>query len=410
MHQRRKFIALVTVGAAIFTAGFLPSVSQAASSNNGQMDGSYADTHGLTATDVRNINALNARALTLGQPPNASSSFRAPAPSGGREIPPAEPLNRMPDAYRAYNGRASTVVNNYIRKWQQVFSHRDGRAQQMTEEQRDKLSYGCVGVTWVNTGPYPTNKLAFSFFDENKYKNDLRNTSPRPNETRAEFEGRIAKGSFDEGKGFKRARGVASMMNKALENAHDEGTYINNLKTQLANNDDALLRENSSSNFYSALRNTPSFKERDGGNYDPSKMKAVIYSKHFWSGQDSRSSSDMRKYGDPNAFRPDQATGLVDMSRDWNISRSPSKPGESWVNFDYGWFGAQTEADADKTVWTHGNHYHAPNSDMGPMHVYESNFRNWSSGYEDFDRGTYVITFVPKSWNTAPAKVTQGWQ
>jgi hypothetical protein len=417
MYQRRRFLAVATVSAVIGTAGFMPSVSQAASGRDGENKGSYAETHGLTADDVKNINALNERALTLGQPgkspaefpPSASAFFRAPDVVGNREIPPAEPLNRMPDAYRAYGGRATTVVNNYIRKWQQVYSHRDGQAQQMTEEQREKLSYGCVGVTWVNSGPYPTNKLAFAFFDENKYKSDLENTRPRPNETQAEFEGRIAKGSFDEGKGFKRARDVASIMNKALENAHDEGTYIDNLKTELANNDDALLHEDSRSNFYSALRNTPSFKERDGGNYDPSKMKAVIYSKHFWSGQDQRGSSDKRKYGDPDAFRPDQNTGLVDMSKDRNIPRSPANPGESWINFDYGWFGAQTEADADKTIWTHANHYHAPNSDVGPMDVYESKFRNWSAGYADFDRGAYVVTFIPKSWNTAPAKVKQGW-
>ncbi|WP_327323815.1 protein-glutamine gamma-glutamyltransferase [Streptomyces sp. NBC_01210] len=417
MHERRKFLAIATVGAVLCTAGFMPSVSQAADSGNGEKEESYAETHDLTAYDVRAINALNDRALALGRPgespadsrPGTSASSGAAGAADDRETPPAELLDRMPDAYRADGGRSTTIVNNYIRKWQQVYSHRDGKAQQMTREQRERLSYGCVGITWVNSGPYPTNKLAFAFFDENKYRNDLRNTKPRPGETHAEFEGRIAKGSFDEGKGFKRARDVASIMNNALENSHDEGAYVDNLKTELAKNDDALLHEDSRSNLYSALRNTPSFKDRDGGNYDPSRMKAVIYSKHFWSGQDQQSSSDKRKYGDPDAFRPDHGTGLVDMSKDRNIPRSPATPGESWINFDYGWFGAQTEADAEKTVWTHANHYHAPNGDLGPMQVYESKFRNWSSGYADFDRGTYVITFIPKSWNTAPAKVKQGW-
>lgn len=414
MSGRRRFLAFATVGAVMCTTGLMPSVSQAA--GNGERDdkGSYAETHGLTAEEVKNINALNARALAVGQPgkppvhlpPSAGAFFRA---ADDREIPAAEPLNRMPDPYQAYGGRATTVVSNYIRKWQQVYSHRDGKQQQMTAEQRDKLSYGCVGVTWANSGPYPTNNLAFSFFDENKYKSDLKNTSPRSDETQAEFEGRIAKDNFDEGKGFKRARDVASVMNKALENSHDEGTYLDHLKTELTNSKDALLYEDSRSNFYSALRNTPSFRERDGGNYDPSKMKAVVYSKHFWSGQDQRSPSEKRKYGDPDAFRPNPGTGLVDMSKDRNIPRSPANPGEGWVNFDYGWFGAQTEADSDKTIWTHANHYHAPNSEMGSMQVYESKFRNWASGYADFDRGAYMITFIPKSWNTAPAKVTQGW-
>ncbi|WP_344023085.1 protein-glutamine gamma-glutamyltransferase [Streptomyces luteireticuli] len=408
MQKSRRFFTFATVSAVVCTAGLMPSVSQAAGNREGEEKPSYAETHGLTAADVENINALNERALTLGRH-GATPSFRAPDSANVRETPPAEPLDRMPDAYRARGGRATTVVNNYIRKWQQVYSHLDGKKQQMTEEQREKLSYGCVGVTWVNSGPYPTNRLAFSFFDEDKYKNDLKNTRPLAGETRAEFEGRIAKASFDEGKGFKRARDVASIMNKALENAHDEGAYLDKLKTELTNNNDALLHEDSRSNFYSALRNTPSFKERDGGNYDPSRMKAVIYSKHFWSGQDQRGSSDKRKYGDPEAFRPDRGTGLVDMSKDRNIPRSPANPGEGWVNFDYGWFGAQTEADADKTIWTHGDHYHAPNGDLGPMHVYESKFRNWSAGYADFDRGTYMIALIPKSWNTAPAKVEQGW-
>lgn len=417
MHKRSRFLAFTTVGVVMCTAGFTPSVSQAADRVEGEKRESFAEEHGLTADDVRHINALNEKALRLGRSgkpsgaslPSAIESPGASAAASGRVTPPAEPLDSMPDAYRTYGGRATTGVSNYIRKWQQVYSHRDGQARQMTEEQREQLSYGCVGVTWVNSGPYPTNKLAFASFDEDKYKNALENTTPRPGETRAELEGRIAKESFDEGKGFKRARDVASIMNNALENARDEGTYLNNLKAELTRNNDALRNEDARSNFYSALRNTPSFKSRDGGNYDPSRMKAVIYSKHFWSGQDLRSSSSKRKYGDPEAFRPNQSTGLVDMSKDRNTSRSPGASGESYVNFDYGWFGDQKEADHNQTVWTHANHYHSPNGGMGPMKVYESKFRNWSAGYADFDRGTYMITFIPKSWNTAPAKMTQGW-
>ncbi|MGW6412988.1 protein-glutamine gamma-glutamyltransferase [Streptomyces vinaceus] len=416
MYKRSRFLALTTMGLVMCTAGLTPSVSQAAGSADGET-ASYADQHGLTADDIENINALNEEALNLGQsgkpsgglPPRTTPFLRPSASADDRVTPPAEPLDSMPDAYRATGGRAATGISNYIRKWQQTYSHRNGKTQQMTEEQRDQLSYGCVGVTWVNSGPYPTNRLAFASFDENKYKSALGNTSPRPGETRAEFEGRIAKQSFDETKGFNRARDVASVMNKALENAHDEGSYLNNLKAELAKKNDALSNEDSRSNFYSALRNTPAFKDRNGGNYDPSKMKAVIYSKHFWSGQDPRSSSDKRAYGDPDAFRPNPDTGLVDMSKDRNTSRSAAKPGESYVNFDYGWFGDQKEADPDSTIWTHANHYHSPGGAMGPMQVYESKFRSWSAGYTDFDRGTYVITFIPKSWNTAPAKVKQGW-
>lgn len=418
MYKRPKCLSVIVVGMVMCTAGFIPSASHAADGSTVEKPGSYAENHGLTAYDIRRINELNVKALNLGQPgtpsgwasPSAADSFRASALADDIETPPAEPLDKMPDAYRAYGGRASTPVGNYIRKWQQVYSQRDGWLQQMTEEQRERLAYGCVGVTWVNSGTYPTNKLGFSYFDDNKYKETLKNTSPRPGETQAEFEGRVAKRSFDEEKGFKRARDVAATMNKALEGSRDEGAYLTKLKAELSKSNDALLNEDGRSNFYTALRNTPSFRDSAGGNNDPSKMKAVIYSKHFWSAQDPRTSSDKRKYGDPDGFRPNQATGLVDMSKDRNTSRSPAKPGETYINFDYGWFGDQREAAADKTIWTHANHYHSPNGDMGPMDVYESRFQNWASGYTDFDRGAYMVTFVPKSWSTAPDKVIQGWQ
>lgn len=417
MNRRRGFLALTTVSMVMFTAGLLPSVGHAAESVNRESRGSYAEINGLTEDDVRHINALNDTALNLSQPGKPSAGPSASGPFGTTETadddrvtPAAEPLDMLPTAYRAQAGRATTGISNYIRKWQQVYSQRDGKMQQMTEQQREQLSYGCVGITWVNSGPYPTNKLAFSSFDAVKFNDALRNTEPRPGETQAEFEGRIAKDSFDEKKGLQRARDVTSTINKALESAHNETEYIANLKLQLAKSDDSLVDLSASSNFYTALRNTPTFKAKDGGNYDPSKMKAVIYSKHFWSGQDPWGSSEKSKYGDPAAFRPDQATGLVDMSGDRNVSRSGTKPGEAYVNFDYGWFGDQAEQNSDNTVWTHANHYHAPNSDIGSMQVYESKFPNWSAGYADFDRGAYVVTFIPKSWNTAPATVKQGWQ
>ncbi|MGW2207187.1 protein-glutamine gamma-glutamyltransferase [Streptomyces sp. NPDC001774] len=406
MYRRRGILATATVGAVMCAAGLMPSVSQAAGPGGGGEE-SYAGKHGLTAAEVTYINELNTRALALGRPgaaaPGAFSGESAA--EDDREIPDAEPLGLMPSAYGAFGGRASTGVSNYIRKWQQVYSQRNGKRQQMTERQRDQLSYGCVGITWVNSGPYPTNKLAFSSFDEDKYA-ELKSEGPGFGETQAEFDGRIAKESFDEGKGFSRARDVASVMNKALENSHSELEYIASLKAELARNDDALLHEDARSSFYTALRDAPSFRAADGGNYDPSKMKAVIYSKHFWSGQ--QGDGDQMKYGDPDAFRPDAGTGLVDMADDMNIPRSPAADGESWINFDYGWLGDQAGTGTGETVWTHANHYHAPGG-MGPMQVYESKFQNWSSGYADFDRGTYAITFIPKSWNTAPAKVTQGW-
>lgn len=414
MYKRHGFLLVTTMGAVMCSTGFAPSASFAVDVGFEKKD-SYAERHGLTMSDVKHINQLNEKTLLLDQSdsslPSLAGSARAIDFEDDWQTPPAEPLGRMPDTYRAYGGIATTDVSNYIRKWQRVYSARDGKAQRMTLEQREKLSYGCVGVTWVNSGsdPYPSNDLAFASFSENKYRKALRQARLQPGETQAEFEGRIARDSFDERKGLERARYVTSVINKALENARDEGSYIRNLKTELAKNDDALLHEDDRSNFYLALRKASSFRNKNGGNYDPSKMKAVIYSKHFWSGQSPSISSDEKKYGDPYAFRPDRNTGLVDMSMDRKVPRRPTEPGDFYINFDYGWFGSQTEVKPDETVWTHANHYHSPNGDMGPMRVYESKFPNWTAGYADFDRAVYVITFTPKSWNTAPATVRQGW-
>lgn len=336
MYKRSGFLALTTVGIVLCTAGLTPSVSQAAG-GTGDGKGSYADSNGLTADDVRLINALNEEALDLGRPgktpggdlPSATESLRASAAAGDRVTPPAEPLDRMPDAYRAHGDRATTGISNYIRKWQQVYSHRDGRVQQMTEQQREQLSYGCVGVTWVNSGPYPTNKLAFASFDEEKHRNALENTSPRPGETRAEFEGRIAKQSYDETKGFNRARDVASVMNKALESSPDESTYLSSLKAELTKNDDALAAEDSRSNFYSALRNTPSFKDRNGGNHDPSKMKAVIYSKHFWSGQAPGAPPTSGSTGTPTPSAPTRTQASSTCRRTGTPHAAPPNPAKA---------------------------------------------------------------------------------
>lgn len=85
MYKRSGFLALTTVGVVMCTAGLTPSVSQAADSADGEK-GSYAEKHGLTVADIGHINALNEKALNLGQPgnpsggllPSATESLRPP--------------------------------------------------------------------------------------------------------------------------------------------------------------------------------------------------------------------------------------------------------------------------------------------------------------------------------------------
>lgn len=126
---------------------------------------------------------------------------------------------------------------------------------------------------------------------------------------------------------------------------------------------------------------------------DPSEWQAIVYSKHFWSGQvltrdvdgnplprspiirDSAETSDVER------FAPDPATGQVDMSDDYNFG----KPG--YVNFDYGFYDDQTKN------WWHANHYESGDPD-DPMKVFQSTSETFFKGYTDFDSSVICIGFV----------------
>ncbi|MEV2226817.1 hypothetical protein AB0E01_44340 [Nocardia vinacea] len=134
---------------------------------------------------------------------------------------------------------------------------------------------------------------------------------------------------------------------------------------------------------------------------NPSEWTPVIYSKHFWSGQEMVRDSNgnlVFKEGkfetratntpDSSRFEPNPTTGQVSMSGDHN----EAKPG--YVNFDYGLYDEQTGN------WWHANHadprvYPAAGHPLhDPMKVYQSTPEKFFSSYSDFDSSVIGIGFV----------------
>ncbi|MFD9960068.1 hypothetical protein [Amycolatopsis sp. NPDC058986] len=102
------------------------------------------------------------------------------------------------------------------------------------------------------------------------------------------------------------------------------------------------------------------------------KLKAVIFSKRFYSKQNPQWSDEHAR----KVYRPDPATDQVDMS----TYRYRAKPG--YVNFDYGWFDQQTGS------WWHANH-----SEPG-MEVYQSTLKHYSRPLLDFDEQVFSVAFA----------------
>lgn len=105
--------------------------------------------------------------------------------------------------------------------------------------------------------------------------------------------------------------------------------------------------------------------------------KAVIFSKRFWSGG--------------KEFKPDPATGKVDLSEHYNDPR-PSTPSYDPINFDYGLYDEKTGK------WWHANHCDFPLSgdpdcSFGGerMEAYESNLQSYSKPLFDFDRQVFCV-------------------
>ena len=105
--------------------------------------------------------------------------------------------------------------------------------------------------------------------------------------------------------------------------------------------------------------------------------KAIIFSKRFWSSG--------------KKFKPDPATGKVDMSEQDDTPR-PSTDTYDPINFDYGLYDEKTGN------WWHANHCDFPLSgdpqcSFGGhrMEVYESNLQSYSKPLFDFDKQVFCV-------------------
>ncbi|MFB8006016.1 hypothetical protein [Nocardia sp. NPDC056000] len=117
-------------------------------------------------------------------------------------------------------------------------------------------------------------------------------------------------------------------------------------------------------------------------NGKPSEWEAVIFSKHFWSGEDGISPA-------PERFTPDPTTGQVDMSGKRALGR------DGYINFDYGLYDKRTNS------WLHANHFEPKTAEQkavyDPMEVLQSSHKKFYSSYVDFDSAVICIAFVRKA-------------
>jgi peptidoglycan hydrolase-like protein with peptidoglycan-binding domain len=207
------------------------------------------------------------------------------------------------------------TVEQYTGMWEKKHKRK------MTTEERETLARGCIGITALNLGRGNINPpLGLSFST------------------------------------FGKARSVAAELNRILQ-----------AKPAL----DQLPAEISGSTELKDLKNVLAEFPIDA---DPTKWRAIIFSKRFYSNQDP--DPEKRKAADPNAFLPDPRTGQVDMSG----YRYEARPG--YVNFDYGWYDEETNS------WWHANH-----AEPG-MQVYQSTLEYYSRPLLDFDRQVFSVAFA----------------
>ncbi|UAK31425.1 hypothetical protein K8O92_27095 [Nocardia asteroides] len=128
---------------------------------------------------------------------------------------------------------------------------------------------------------------------------------------------------------------------------------------------------------------------------DLSNVRAHIFAKHFWSGQEEKLGLDGKPattilghplgtssvLPNPDRFAPHPHTGQVDMSKDL----FQGKPG--FIKFDYGWY------DEGSGSWWHANHAERTDPE-DPMRVYQSGPERFFTGYPDFDSSVVCIAFV----------------
>ncbi|MEV0295419.1 hypothetical protein [Nocardia sp. NPDC050710] len=278
----------------------------------------------------------------------------------------------------------------------------------MTQEERDTLDLGCVGVTLLELGRSRRPPMNLAFGDARaqrtiapreerlargeiaskavvNYQRELRKARRKLEEARAAGNDRDADSALKYVKAYEtsleRARAEATVVwsriskeqrgeaEKSRQEAKIEGDqrtfdrvlghaakFEEIIAAGPVDKSDFIRRVNADPEL-SALKNV--FHELPSGN--PSDWEVVVYSKHFWSGQelthdvngnlvfdaDGNVTFNSTDTPNPDGFKPDPSTGQVDMARD----QSQPKPG--FVNFDYGFFDPHT-----------GNWWHANNGEF----------------------------------------------
>ncbi|MBA3489865.1 MAG: hypothetical protein H0T78_10065, partial [Longispora sp.] len=225
-------------------------------------------------------------------------------------VPPkAEPLE----------GRTKVwTVPNYIAAWQEA----NGR--EMTQQERQTLALGCIGITGVNVHSSGGPHLDLSF----------------------------------------------SSLEKAKEVQQHLDAIFRTKDITWHGYAEALFNDRVLADLDNA---TSTLKAPNGDENAPiGDIKAVIYSKRFWSGQDANWSPQVQD----TKFRPNPNTGQVDMTEYKNLSKGQA------VNFDYGYFD-----EATNTFW-HANHGEPR------MEIYQSTLEWYSQPYDFFDRQTFGVSLV----------------
>ncbi|MBF6165500.1 hypothetical protein IU486_12030 [Streptomyces gardneri] len=402
-------------------------------------DGLRAVSHGH-----RELDESNAKVLKRTMDDTASSDGRS-----ARLAPPLDPRNRvnrhgLPETQRRY------PVDNYIRMWERHHGRR------MTPEERKVLRSGCIGVTKLRLGQLdlkasPPTNLAFADPDTHRMmQNAEKVLAPGEvaNATVKDWRQRITDAenfaskygrrrkftNFDGSKikvsdyirhaqeNLARARAEAretwsklakehiKELRDARRDARVEGDMrtfekVRNYKRKFE--DILATKPADAEEFLRRVKADPDLAQLRGvGDHlppgNPAEWELVIYSKHFWSGQeivhDSSGNQVVKKDGSPlvrptttpNAtrFAPDPTTGQVDMSGD----HDQPKPGHT--NYDYGLYDEETGS------WWHANHgdwrefpeFGDPVLD--PMKVYQSTPDKFFSRPPDFDSSVICIGFA----------------
>jgi hypothetical protein len=188
-------------------------------------------------------------------------------------------------------GHREWPVHIFIAVWEKLHGTK------MTDDQKDDLARGCIGITSLN-------------LDDDKANPPLGL-------------------SFDT---LERARGIASELNKILKVRPTVKQYAD-----LVAANPKLIR----------LKHIDEALPVSG---DPGDWTAVVFSKRFYANQNK--DWEKAKKADKKSFKPDPKTGQVDMDKyDYHGRPDPSKgKGEEMIAFDYGWYDEATN------TWFHANH------------------------------------------------------